>query len=204
MVDFGPLHICPPRWCYCWSSPNHMFMIVSLFMFHSCLWLPDIWPLHFGVLKGLSLLLIHLHIVHSVFIRQKWLLLDIERQRGGDDDKGKVRFSKLIPKLMWVCISSLNKQRLCTLKQRMLPSAMWTIWSYQSIHFCHLSSWVYLLHRGGGCRVEIQWQIVEVGASRPALNCSIKSDTEGLSWILSMKKTDEDRSVYYHTEFRNT
>lgn len=39
--------------------------------------LPDILPLHLSVLQGLSLLLIHLHIVHPVFISKEGLLEEI-------------------------------------------------------------------------------------------------------------------------------
>lgn len=97
----------------CWSSWNQVCLIFSSWIFHLCFWLPDICPLHFGVLQRLSLLLIHLHIIHSVLIRQKWLLL----------------------------------------------------------------------HRRGRCGVEIQWQIVKVGSSRPELTYSIIGDTEVLPWL---------------------
>lgn len=40
----------------------------------SCFWLSNILPFHFGVLQCLSLFFIHLHIIHSVLIREKWLL----------------------------------------------------------------------------------------------------------------------------------
>lgn len=39
-----------------------------------CFGLSHIFPLHFGVLQCLSLLLIHLYVIYSVLIGQKWLL----------------------------------------------------------------------------------------------------------------------------------
>lgn len=62
------LHICLPFWHY--YSQNQIIIHCVLL----CFGLPDICPLHFGVLQGLSLLLVHLHVIYSVLIRQKWLL----------------------------------------------------------------------------------------------------------------------------------
>lgn len=115
------LHFCPAEWnvlFYQFSMYVHlslglfefMFIIVSSNMQCSGFWLPDILPFHFGVLKCLSLLLIHLDVVHFILIREKWLFL----------------------------------------------------------------------YRGGGCRVEIQWQIIKVWASLPGLSCSIQGITERL------------------------
>lgn len=68
--------ICTP--CCCWPSWNCVFVIRFIV---SGLRLANVCPLHFGVLKRLRLLLIHLHVIHSVLIGQEWLLLDIERER---------------------------------------------------------------------------------------------------------------------------
>lgn len=59
-----------------------------------------------------------------------------------------------------------------------------------SRYICRLSTDAYLLHRRGGRRVEVQWQIVEVWASRPGLNGSFKA--ERLPWFLSEVEIDED------------
>lgn len=66
---WSPPHISLPFWHY-YSSHNQIIKRCVVL----CFWLPDIFPLHFGVLQGLSLLLVHLHVIYSVLIRQKWLL----------------------------------------------------------------------------------------------------------------------------------